>query len=173
MDTPGVDSTDDAHRISTESALHLADIVFYVMDYNHVQSELNFMYTKNLLTHGVNLYLIINQIDKHNDDELSFQEFKTSVYESFASWDVNPAGIFFTTLKDPHHPENEFNAIKFMIEDAFLHRSEWMEVTIEAAIKRLEVEHNTWLDEELKMEAEPFEQVIAGYSESELSQVFH
>ena len=25
MDTPGVDSTDDAHRMSTESALHLAD----------------------------------------------------------------------------------------------------------------------------------------------------
>ncbi|PTY81103.1 dynamin family protein, partial [Heyndrickxia sporothermodurans] len=58
MDTPGVDSTDDAHRISTESAIHLADIVFYVMDYNHVQSELNFMYTKDLLRNGVELYLI-------------------------------------------------------------------------------------------------------------------
>src|SRR5690606_1676530 len=33
MDTPGVDSTDDAHRMSTESALHVADMVFYVMDY--------------------------------------------------------------------------------------------------------------------------------------------
>ena len=29
MDTPGIDSTDDAHRIATESALHLSDIVFY------------------------------------------------------------------------------------------------------------------------------------------------
>ncbi len=76
MDTPGVDSTDDAHRVSTESALHLADIVFYVMDYNHVQSELNFMYTKNLLKHGVKLYLIINQIDKHNEAELSFDQFR-------------------------------------------------------------------------------------------------
>src|SRR5690606_26865292 len=42
LDTPGIDSTDDAHRMSTESALHLADVVFYVMDYNHVQSEINF-----------------------------------------------------------------------------------------------------------------------------------
>ena len=32
MDTPGVDSTDDAHALSTESALHLSDIVFYTMD---------------------------------------------------------------------------------------------------------------------------------------------
>src|SRR5690606_15008797 len=79
MDTPGVDSTDDAHRISTESALHLADIVFYVMDYNHVQSELNFIYTKKLLEYGTNLYLIINQIDKHNESELTFKQFKQSV----------------------------------------------------------------------------------------------
>ncbi|MBO1914405.1 dynamin family protein, partial [Microvirga sp. 3-52] len=61
MDTPGVDSTDDAHRQSTESALHLADLVFYTMDYNHVQSELNFSFTKELMRHNPNVYLIINQ----------------------------------------------------------------------------------------------------------------
>ena len=52
MDTPGVDSTDDAHRLSTESALHLADLVFYTMDYNHVQSELNFRFTKELMRYN-------------------------------------------------------------------------------------------------------------------------
>ncbi len=46
LDTPGIDSTDDAHQMSTESALHLADVVFYVMDYNHVQSEVNLAFTK-------------------------------------------------------------------------------------------------------------------------------
>ncbi len=50
------------------------------MDYNHVQSELNFMYTKNLLRHDVRLYLIINQIDKHQSNELSFLSYKQSVY---------------------------------------------------------------------------------------------
>jgi len=48
LDTPGVDSTDDAHRMATESALHLADVVFYVMDYNHVLSEMNFEFAKKL-----------------------------------------------------------------------------------------------------------------------------
>ena len=28
MDTPGIDSADDAHRIATESAIHLADLIF-------------------------------------------------------------------------------------------------------------------------------------------------
>src|SRR5690606_35559982 len=39
MDTPGIDSTDQAHKLATESAMYLADAVFYVMDYNHVQAE--------------------------------------------------------------------------------------------------------------------------------------
>ncbi len=46
LDTPGIDSTDAAHKLATESALHLADVVFYVMDYNHVQSEINFSFIK-------------------------------------------------------------------------------------------------------------------------------
>ena len=67
MDTPGIDSADDAHRIATESAIHLADLIFYVMDYNHVQSELNFMFTKELTEAGKEVYLVINQIDKHSN----------------------------------------------------------------------------------------------------------
>ncbi len=80
MDTPGVDSTDDAHAMSTESALHIADVVFYTMDYNHVQSELNFQFTKQLMKYNPNVYLIVNQIDKHRDAELSFEDFKQSVH---------------------------------------------------------------------------------------------
>ena len=52
LDTPGIDSTDDAHRMATESAIHLADVVFYVMDYNHVQSEINFTFAKQLKEWG-------------------------------------------------------------------------------------------------------------------------
>ena len=52
MDTPGIDSADDAHRLATEDALHMADMIFYVMDYNHVQSELNFSFTRELTKAG-------------------------------------------------------------------------------------------------------------------------
>lgn len=60
IDTPGIDSMDDAHRVATESALHLADIVFYVMDYNHVQSELNFQFAKQLQDRKKTLFIIVN-----------------------------------------------------------------------------------------------------------------
>lgn len=41
LDTPGVDSTDDAHREATEAALYQADAVLLVMDYQHVEADEN------------------------------------------------------------------------------------------------------------------------------------
>ena len=66
IDTPGIDSTDDAHRVSTQSTLHLADIIVYVMDYNHVQSQENFLFVRKMAEMGKRLYLIVNMIDKHD-----------------------------------------------------------------------------------------------------------
>src|SRR5690606_30435564 len=101
--------------IATESALHLADLVFYVMDYNHVQSELNFLFTKELTEAGKEVYLVINQIDKHRDEELSFAAFQESVKNSFATWGVTPAKIFYTSLKKADHPHNQFPALRSFI----------------------------------------------------------
>lgn len=168
MDTPGIDSTDDAHRLSTESALHLADLVFYVMDYNHVQSELNFTYTRNMLEHGVKLYLIINQIDKHNEEELSFQTFKESVAESFASWGVEPAGIFFTSLRNPNHIENELETVKMLIKDVFVHQNQWIKPSIESAFYQLSEEHDHWLKEQVERISIPYKEVLSDYSDAEL-----
>ncbi|OZM57472.1 hypothetical protein CIB95_08440 [Lottiidibacillus patelloidae] len=112
LDTPGVDSTDDAHRIATEASLHLADVIFYVMDYNHVQAESNFQFTKMLQSYNKPLYLIINQVDKHNDDELSFDAFKESVVEGFSNWNVKPAGVYFTSLYEQENKYNQYNEVK-------------------------------------------------------------
>ncbi len=148
MDTPGVDSTDDAHRISTESAIHLADIVFYVMDYNHVQSELNFLYTKELLQHGVELYLIINQIDKHKDEELSFADFKRSVEESFSAWNVHPNGIFYTTLKDGKNDHNEYVKVQSLVNEVLEQKESRLSSSIQSAVNLLIQEHFKWLEEQ-------------------------
>ncbi len=129
MDTPGIDSADDAHRIATESAIHLADLVFYVMDYNHVQAELNFLFTKELTEAGKEVYLVINQVDKHRDEELSFPEFQQSVLDSFSAWGVKPARIYYTSLKFEDHQHNEFKELqefisqKLQTKDQFLHQS--------------------------------------------------
>ncbi len=148
MDTPGVDSTDDAHAMSTESALHIADVVFYTMDYNHVQSELNFQFTKELMKYNENVYLIVNQIDKHRDAELSFDDFKESVHKSFAAWGVYPKDIFFTSLKALDHPHNDFAKVKKIVMDSM---NDWQEQLVETAkntLVKLQHEHEVYLANE-------------------------
>lgn len=150
MDTPGVDSTDDAHRLSTESALHLADIVFYTMDYNHVQSELNFRFTKELMRYNPNVYLIVNQIDKHRSNELSFDEFKESVRHSFSLWGVEPKGIFFTSLKQREMLGNDFEAVHSIVNGSIENRDEHFEENAQNALVQLVDEHVHFLNEEIR-----------------------
>ncbi|WP_201713263.1 dynamin family protein [Rossellomorea arthrocnemi] len=149
LDTPGVDSTDDAHRLSTESAIHLADSVFYVMDYNHVQSQVNFEFTKEMVRHGVKLYLVINQIDKHQEEELAFTDFQESVKNSFASWGVIPDGTFFTSLKKPDHPHNDLKELEKLIDGQVKRKSELIKESAVSAISQLRSEHEKWYEEEL------------------------
>lgn len=160
MDTPGVDSTDDAHRMSTESALHVADMVFYVMDYNHVQSELNFNFTKELQKY-TDLYLIVNQIDKHQRSELPFEEFKQSVQDSFAAWGVQPKGIFYTSLKDFNFPGNDFAQVKKLVSASM---QDWKGHVGEAtgsALQQLKDEHLTFLEDEKKERLDAFAAVLS------------
>ena len=149
MDTPGVDSTDDAHRMSTESSLHLADIVFYMMDYNHVQSELNFGFTKQLMKYNDNVYLIVNQIDKHRENELTFTQFKDSVHDSFKAWGVIPKEIFFTSLKDTDHPQNDLNEVREIV---LFSMNNWQDQLVKSStntLTKLHDEHIEYLSAEV------------------------
>lgn len=161
MDTPGVDSTDDAHAMSTESALHIADVVFYTMDYNHVQSELNFQFTKQLMKYNPNVYLIVNQIDKHKENELSFDDFKQSVHQSFAAWGVEPKGIFFTSLREFEHPNNDFETVKKIVMDSMNHWQDHLLVTAENTLRKLQSEHLAYLDDEIGNLREQNESVLS------------
>ncbi|ENH96979.1 dynamin family protein [Gracilibacillus halophilus YIM-C55.5] len=86
MDTPGIDAVDDADRIMTESALHKVDIVYYVMDYNHVQSEVNATFLQQLESMNKRYYVIVNQIDKHQEAELSFSSYQQSLENVLHQW---------------------------------------------------------------------------------------
>ncbi|MNX19979.1 GTPase Era [compost metagenome] len=122
LDTPGVDSNDAGHALATESALHLADVVFYVMDYNHVQSETNLIFAKSLSDWGKPVYLVINQIDKHREQELDFDKYRQSVEQAFEVWQVKPAGIFYLSLKQQEHPRNMLPELKRVLAELMEHR---------------------------------------------------
>lgn len=167
MDTPGIDSTDDAHRIATESALHLADIILYVMDYNHVMSEVNFLFTKTLTDAGKNVYLIINQIDKHREEEIPFEHFKQGVADAFSSWGVKPAGIYYTSLKSENNPNNEFEKLRSLINGILSEKDELLPISIYYSLQKLIYEHKRFLSDLHKEEREKCSQILKPLSEKE------
>src|SRR5699024_10693172 len=112
VDTPGIDAADDADRYMTESSLHLVDVLYYVMDYNHVQSEINFTFLKQIQDKNIPIYLIINQVDKHNENELSFEQFADRVEESFRQWSIYPEKIYYSSVMDQTLSFNQLNNIK-------------------------------------------------------------
>ena len=137
LDTPGIDSADDAHKKVTEDAIHLADIILYVMDYNHVQSELNFIFTKDLTEAGKEVYLVINQIDKHRETELTFATFKESVARAFENWGVKAKGLYFISVKYPDAPHNQLAELMALLENKITHRRDGFEESICASLTRI------------------------------------
>ncbi|SUM33087.1 dynamin family protein [Staphylococcus gallinarum] len=95
QDTPGVDSNVATHQSSTEEFMYTSNVLFYTVDYNHVQSALNFQFMKRLNQANVPVVFVINQIDKHNEDEISFDTFKSRVENSIAEWEINLDRIFY------------------------------------------------------------------------------
>jgi GTPase Era involved in 16S rRNA processing len=115
VDTPGVDSTDSSHRAATESALHLADVVIYVTDYNHVQSEVNFLFLRSLARWGKPTYVIVNQIDKHREEQIAFTTFHDSLNQALRSWDIEPAGILYLSLRELNHPLSQWKELQDLL----------------------------------------------------------
>lgn len=112
VDTPGVDSTDPTHAKVTTEQLYSTDTIVYVMDYNHVQSETNLHFLKQLSEAGKPIFIVINQIDKHDEKEVSLEEFRSQIDEIFEKWHIRYAGFYLTTMKEQDHPLNEFQELK-------------------------------------------------------------
>ncbi|WP_209122636.1 dynamin family protein [Alkalihalobacillus sp. BA299] len=121
LDTPGVDSTDESHEAVTVDQLYTTDAIVYVMDYNHVQSETNLYFLKQLSLEKKPIYIIINQVDKHNEQEIPLSVFRRSVQDVFGRWEIRHLGLFFTTMKKPDHPLNQFRQFEKTIKSLLYH----------------------------------------------------
>lgn len=120
QDTPGVDSNVASHQSITEQYMYTSNMIFYTVDYNHVQSELNFKFMKHINDVGIPVVFIINQIDKHQDDELSFSTFKSRVEKSIADWGIKLERTFYVSKFD--HPENELEVLSSYLISLDQHR---------------------------------------------------
>ncbi|WP_082234063.1 dynamin family protein [Halobacillus massiliensis] len=165
LDTPGVDSTNDADRVITESSLHLMDYLYYVMDYNHVQSEVNLGFLLEMQKRTTPFSIIVNMVDKHNEEELSFEEFKTSVRQSLSVWGIDPEAIFYTSLIDKQHTHSQFEQLQIDFQKKMYPEKQEQSIyghtysLIEEAITELE-DHYSEQKEELTEKIEAAEETM-------------
>lgn len=105
LDTPGVDSTDEAHRQATMNALHRADVICLVADYQHVEAQENLDLLRSFTDEGKRLVLVVNQVDKHLDFELSMDDFSKHVETTLDDYAIVVERVFYTSTKDVAHSE--------------------------------------------------------------------
>lgn len=147
LDTPGIDAADDADRLMTESALHLVDVLYYVMDYNHVQSEVNLYFLQEVQNKQIPFYIIINQVDKHNEKELPFEQFDFNVKQTFDQWNIYPEKVYYSSVINEEAPHNQIKEIKtelFTLLTKIPMESRRLNIAINEVIQ----EHKKFLEEE-------------------------
>ncbi|MFZ4452318.1 dynamin family protein [Salibacterium aidingense] len=123
LDTPGVDSTDPSHQQITVDQLHTTDCIVYVSDYNHVQSETNLRFLKQMANEEKPIILVVNQIDKHDERELSLRTFENGLWTTLATAGIQPLRLFFTSMKNEQHSYNQFLELASYLKPILYHGS--------------------------------------------------
>jgi len=145
IDTPGIDSIETGESIANNPDLWSADLVLYVTDYNHVQSETNFSSLKALQEREIPFCLIINQIDKHAEWELSLAEFRSDLLGALKQWGLNPTRVFLTSLHESDHPGNELPRVEQTLSALQRDRDQLTACTISRAARLLVKKHGEFL----------------------------
>src|SRR5699024_7379490 len=95
---------------------------------------------------SIQFYIIINNIDKHNENELSFSEFERSVKETFSQWNVVPEEILYSSVLNKDAPHNNLEQIKTTVFD-ILEKKPQTDHRIDVATNRVIDEHYKYLEQ--------------------------
>lgn len=147
QDTPGVDSNTDSHRESTNRFLLNSDYIFFTVEYNHVESEHNMSLLKELSMMGIPLILIINQIDKHDDAEISMDTFLKRIKNTLKDWNIQLHDIFTTSIYES--PYNQVDQLKSFIHDLEAGRNDLLDNYFNRITKTIENTQMEYLKDEL------------------------
>lgn len=147
QDTPGVDSNTDSHEESANRFLLNSDLIFFTVEYNHVESEHNLTLLKEIAALNIPLVLIINQIDKHDDREITLETFLNRVKRTLTNWNIHPEHLFTTSIYES--PYNRIDELKAFIQETENRRAA-LELSYDARItKNIEDKQLGYLRDEM------------------------
>ena len=147
QDTPGVDSSTRGHEESASRFLLNSDYIFFTVEYNHVESEHNLKLLKEISDLGIPFTLIINQVDKHDDDELAMDTFISRIRTTLGQWKLDPQHILTTTIYDS--PYNEITALTNLISEMENERESYKADYHDRIISNIESGQIQYIDDQL------------------------
>lgn len=148
QDTPGVDSRTKSHSLSMHRFLLNSDYIFFTVEYNHVESEKNLSLLKELVDLNIPVSFIINQVDKHNDEELSFEMFLSRVKNTLANWDIELDRIFTTSIYESEH--NQVDELLKHIQDVEAARDAYQDKYHQRIVQNIEQKQLSYLNDKLE-----------------------
>ena len=160
VDTPGIDSTDDAHRVATESSLHLVDSIVYMMDYHHVQSEINFSFLKQITKSNKDCIVVVSQIDKHMETEIPFAAFRQQVSQSLVEHNIRFNELLFVSAKVHNARYNELEKLQACLEAFITSKEKKVLVSIVQEGFMLIEQHKKWLVERYNKELTEYREIL-------------
>ncbi|MCY8945793.1 dynamin family protein [Bacillus atrophaeus] len=165
IDTPGIDSTDEAHFLSAASILHQADALFYVVHYNHVHSEENVLFLRSIKESIPNIYFIVNQIDRHDEAETPFKDYQAQVEDMLANEGISKDALFFTSVTEPEHPLNEIGSLRRTLKELEQQSKEQMLLLTEQKITNLLRDHTEMLTQQDEKDGPDFTEQLKTQTE--------
>ncbi|MFZ3101171.1 MAG: dynamin family protein [Desulfitobacteriaceae bacterium] len=165
IDTPGIDSIEGGKQLATNPALLMTDLVIYVTDYNHVESQVNFSFLKILQSRKIPYLLVVNQTDKHVGLELSLADFRARLIQTLKQWELKPQGLYFTSLLRDEHPECQLDKVRKTLSELLAAGAELVVSTVIRSVKQVLNRHGEFFSAQQDNLREPHlwvkEQVIA------------
>ncbi|KGP75800.1 hypothetical protein JT05_08260 [Desulfosporosinus sp. Tol-M] len=155
IDTPGIDSIESGHEQAANPLLLLADVVIYVTDYNHVESQVNFSFLKTLQAREIPYVLIVNQIDKHVDLELSLADFYTKLTQGLKQWDLKPLRVYFTSLTEDKSPACQLEQLEKMLTALRSGGAKLVISTVIRSVRQVLQRHSSFFSEQQEVLREP------------------
>src|SRR5699024_3783129 len=136
-------------RLIKDSSFQLIDVLYYVIDSNHVQCEVNLYFLRKMHEADIPFCIIINQIDKHNEREIQCSQFDKNVRETFEQWNIFPEKIYYSSVMHEDAPHSEVRQIK---EELFqlLQKNKNITGRLKAATNIIIQDHETFLQEQLE-----------------------
>lgn len=155
IDTSGIDSIEGVNKQAENPLLLLADLVIYLTDYNHVESQVNFSFLKTLQSRKIPYVLIVNQIDKHVDLELSLADFFTKLTQSLKQWDLKPLRLYLTSLLEDKSPDCQLDQLKKLLSELRLGGANHVISTVIRSVRQVIHRHSRFFSEQHDFLREP------------------